>query len=77
MRELMCFAYKEGKCKVLSVKKCEGESCRFLKTKEQMDEDQIKVFRRIRSLDPQTRRNIMDLYYGGKMSLLDELEVRE
>ena len=37
MKELMCFAYKEGKCKVLSVKKCEGESCRFLKTKEQMD----------------------------------------
>jgi len=41
----------------------------------QVDEDQKKVFRRINSLDPATRRNIMDLYYGGKMSLLDDEEV--
>jgi hypothetical protein len=26
-------------------------------------------------LDPATRRNIMELYYGGKMSLLDDVEV--
>ena len=75
MMEKQCFAYRNGKCKVLKVKKCEGKSCSFFKTKAQVDEDQKKVFRRINSLDPATRRNIMDLYYGGKMSLLDELEV--
>jgi hypothetical protein len=75
MMEKQCFAYRNGKCKVLKVKKCEGESCSFFKTKAQVDEDQKKVFRRINSLDPATRRNIMDLYYGGKMSLLDDVEV--
>ena len=73
--EKQCFAYRNGKCKVLKVKKCEGESCSFFKTQDQVDEDQKKVFRRINSLDPATRRNIMDLYYGGKMSLLDVVEV--
>jgi hypothetical protein len=73
--EKQCFAYRNEKCKALKVNKCEGESCSFFKTKAQADEDQKKVFRRINSLDPATRRNIMDLYYGGKMSLLDELEV--
>jgi hypothetical protein len=75
MIEKQCFANRNGKCKALKVNKCEGESCSFFKTKAQADEDQKKVFRRINSLDPATRRNIMDLYYGGKMSLLDELEV--
>jgi hypothetical protein len=73
--EKQCFAYRNGKCKALKVKKCEGESCPFFKNKAQADEDQKKVFRRINSLDPATRRNIMELYYGGKMSLLDDVEV--
>lgn len=73
--EKQCFAYRNGKCKVLKVKKCEGENCSFFKTKDQVDEDQKKVFRRINSLDSATRRNIMDLYYGGKMNLLDDVEV--
>lgn len=76
MMEKKCFAYKNGKCKALRVKKCEGESCCFFKTKTQAEEDQKKVFRRINSLDPATKRNIMDLYYGGKMSLLNEVGVR-
>jgi len=71
-----CFAYRNEKCKALKIKKCEGDSCPFFKTKAQADEDQKKVFRRINSLDPATRRNIMELYYGGKMSLLDDVEVR-
>ncbi|WP_051531146.1 hypothetical protein [Clostridiisalibacter paucivorans] len=75
MMEKHCFAYRNRKCKVLKVKKCEGDSCPFFKTKARADEDQKKVFRRINSLDPATRRNIMDLYYGGKMSLLDDVEV--
>ena len=73
--EKQCFAYRNGKCKVLKVKKCEGESCSFFKTKDQVDEDQKKVFRRINSLDSAAKKNIMDLYYGGKMSLLAEVEV--
>ena len=75
MMEKHCFAYRNGKCKALKVKKCEGDSCPFFKTKAQADEDQKKVFRRINSLDPATRRNIMELYYGGNMSLLDDVEV--
>jgi hypothetical protein len=75
MMEQQCFGYRKGKCGVLKVKKCEGNGCSFFKTKAQTIEDQKKVFRRIKSLDPATKKNIMDLYYGGKMSLLDELEV--
>lgn len=73
--EKKCFGYRNGKCSVLKVKKCEGDSCSFFKTKVQASEDQKKVFRRVNSLDPAAKKNIMDLYYGGKMSLLDELEV--
>jgi len=75
MIEMNCFAYRNGKCKALKVRKCDGESCPFFKTKAQADEDQKKVFSRISSLDSATKRNIMDLYYGGNMSLLDEVEV--
>lgn len=75
MMEKHCFAFRNGKCKVLTVKKCEGDKCPFFKTKAQADEDQKKTFRRINSLDLSTKRNIISLYYGGKMSLLDDVEV--
>ena len=75
MDEKNCFAYKFGKCKALKVRKCEGVSCGFFKTKSQVDEDQKRVFRRIKSLDEASRRHIMELYYKGKMSLLNEVEV--
>lgn len=75
MIEKECFAYRNGRCKALKVKKCEREGCLFFKTQAQAEEDQKKVFRRIKSLDGAISRNIMDLYYGGKMSLLDEVEV--
>ena len=71
----MCFAYRNVKCKILKVKKCQIESCSFFKTKAKAEEDQKKAFRRINSLDPVVKRSIMELYYGGKMSLLDEVEV--
>ena len=74
MMEKECFAYKNGRCKALKVKKCEGTSCGFFKTKAQMLEDQERVFKRIKSLDAPSRINIMELYYKGKMSLLDEVE---
>jgi hypothetical protein len=57
------------------VKKCEGEGCPFFKTREQLEEDRKKVLRRINSLEPAIKRNIMELYYNGKMHLLDEVEV--
>lgn len=75
MKETMCFAYKNGRCKILTVKKCEGEQCSFLKTASQVEEDKKNVFRRIKSLDEATRKHIMELYYEGKMSLLDDVEV--
>lgn len=70
-----CFGLKYGKCKVLKTKKCEGPDCGFYKTRAQAQEDQRKVLRRIKSLDQEQRRNIMDLYYDGKMELLENLEV--
>jgi hypothetical protein len=73
--EKMCFAYRDRKCKILKVKKCQSERCSFFKTTTQAEEDQRKAFRRIKSLDPAVKRSIMELYYGGKMSLLDEMEV--
>jgi hypothetical protein len=75
MMEETCFAYNKGKCNVLKVKKCEGEGCPFFKTREQLEEDRKKVLRRINSLEPAVKRNIIELYYNGKMHLLDEVEV--
>lgn len=75
MMEQDCFAYKNRRCKALKVNNCEGRNCGFFKTISQVEEDQRLVFKRIKSLDEVSRRHIMDLYYGGKMSLLDEVEV--
>ena len=75
MMKETCFAYNKGKCNVLKVKKCQGEECPFFKTRNQIEEDKKKVLRRINSLDPALKRNIMELYYNGKMRLLDEVEV--
>lgn len=73
MIEHECFALIYGKCKALKVRNC--EACSFFKTKEQADEEQKKVFKRIKSLDKFTQRNIIDLYYRGNMTLLDDVEV--
>lgn len=70
-----CFAYRKGGCRILKINKCQGESCSFFKTKNQIEEDQKKVFKRIKSLDSFTQRHIIDLYYRGNMSLLDDVEV--
>lgn len=72
MTEEVCFAYKNGKCKALNVKKCAGEDCGFFKTAAQLAEEQRKVLERIRSLDQETKEHIIHLYYGGKMSVLEE-----
>ena len=74
MMEERCFAYNKGKCNALNVKKCQGEGCPFFKTREQLREDKKKVLRRTNSLEPALKKNIMELYYDGKMRLLDETE---
>lgn len=75
MDEERCFAYRNGRCKVLTVKKCQDEGCPFFKTREQLEEDKKKVLRKINLLEPDLKKNIMELYYSGKMRLLDEVEV--
>lgn len=69
MMEKECFAYKNGGCIALNVKKCEGTSCGFFKTKAQLIEEQERVFKRIQSLDKSSKVNIMALYYKGKRNL--------
>jgi hypothetical protein len=49
----------------------------FIKTKEQVDKDQQKVFVRIKSLAPKVQATIIKLYYRGNMKLLDEVEERK
>ena len=49
-QEQECFAYRRGGCRILTVNKCQGESCRFLKTKAEVVEGQKKALKRIRSL---------------------------
>ena len=67
-----CFAYINGRCNVLKVKKCQGESCKFFKTQEQLAKERKAAFEHIRSLDESTRQKIVDNYYGGNMSVLEE-----
>lgn len=66
-----CFAYSKGECRVLTSEKCEGESCAFYKTKEQLAKGRKKARQRILSLDRDRRRYIVNCYYKGKDSLLE------
>lgn len=69
MSKKECFAYQRGRCKALTVTKCQGPECSFFKTKAQLEEERQKVFQHIQSLDESTRRYIIDTYYGGKMKI--------
>ncbi len=62
MIEKECFSYRNGRCKALKVKKCEGEGGLLFKTQTQTEEDQKKVFRRIKSLSGAISRNIMGTF---------------
>ncbi|QGT99522.1 hypothetical protein SYNTR_0929 [Candidatus Syntrophocurvum alkaliphilum] len=64
-----CFAYKNKKCTILTINKCKGPDCSFLKTKEQAKEEQEKIIERIRSLDRETQKFIIDTYYKGKLEV--------
>ena len=63
-----CFAYKNnGRCKALKLKKCEGTDCGFYKTEEQLNSERKKVIKRIKSLDKEHQKHIIDTYYKGKL----------
>lgn len=63
-----CVAHTRGNgCKILTVKKCIGESCPFAKTKEQIEASCEKSFKRLASIDKELQRYIAEKYYGGKM----------
>ena len=67
-----CFAYKNGKCRVLKITECRnGKPCPFFKTKEQQEEDVRKVYARLASLDKSVQRDIADKYYKGAYPWLE------
>lgn len=61
-REQDCFAYKNGKCKILRVLTCEGTNCSFYKTLSELQMDRQKALEHIQALDVTTRNEIIDLY---------------
>lgn len=67
-KEQDCFAYKNGKCNILRINKCEGSGCGFYKTSEQLEKDRQQAFLRIQSLDEATRRDINETYFSGKLN---------
>ncbi|NLK27780.1 MAG: hypothetical protein GX306_05495 [Clostridiales bacterium] len=70
--EKECFAYRKGRCKILAIEKCQGASCSFLKTEAEAAEGRKKALNRILSLDKETQEWIINKYYKGNMSLLEE-----
>ncbi|MCD8500808.1 MAG: hypothetical protein LRY71_02920 [Bacillaceae bacterium] len=68
-----CFAYKDGKCKVLRVKWCEGVGCSFFKTEHQLQQDRLKAFEHIQSLDANIRNEIIDMYNLESEKQLNEV----
>ncbi|KAB2953735.1 hypothetical protein F9B85_03710 [Heliorestis acidaminivorans] len=71
MDESNCFGYYKGKCQILNVRKCQDPECAFYKTKKQFEQDRQKALERINSLDELTRERIIELYYDGRMELLE------
>lgn len=63
-----CFAYRNRKCSVLTVKKCIGKECGFYKTLEQYQLDRQKALEKIRSLDADIQKHIFETYHlkGGR-----------
>jgi hypothetical protein len=72
MKSGTCFANKNGKCSVLTEKKCNEIVCRFYKSNKQFQIDKERTYSRMLVLDPETRKSIVDKYYKGKAILLRE-----
>lgn len=66
-----CFGYKNGKCHILTVNKCEGPSCGFYKTREQLQKERQQAIRHIHSLDLSIQEHIQETYFGGKPNELE------
>lgn len=58
-----CFAYQNGKCKVLTVSECEGSGCGFFKTVNQLELERIETMKRICSLNMNIQKQIAEMYY--------------
>jgi hypothetical protein len=65
----MCYANKNGNCKVIKGGECDCESCDFHKSKEEFEEDHMKSVEKINSLNPLLRMFIIDKYYGGEADM--------
>lgn len=72
--EKKCFAYDNGKCKILQIRKCEGPECNFLKTKKEFDEGHLRALKRIKDLDEIDRRNILRIYYPNEKKILEKIQ---
>ena len=64
-----CFAeISDGKCAILTCKKCQGhEKCSLYKTEEQAKIDRQKAFERIATLPTEQQIYIANHFYDSKM----------
>ena len=58
---------RKNKCKILVVDICLDDKCPFKQTKEQQEESQRIIFKRLGSLNREHQLYIADKYYGGDM----------
>ncbi len=61
-----CYANKNNQCRILTVGKCTGKSCTFIKTSMELKESVKKAYTRISSLDEVDQKYISDTYYKGR-----------
>lgn len=64
-----CFAYNKEKRICVALKKKECEGCNFYKTREEAEQGREKAIKRIKSLDKNTRDQIIETYYGEKLEV--------
>lgn len=69
-----CFAYNRGSCEILSVKRCQGNRCSFLKTAAEAEKEKERVVERIQNLDYYLREHLIDKYFGGNINSRDTRE---
>lgn len=61
-----CVALTEtGRCRQLETKQCVGENCPFLKNRQSCHEQEVRVYKRLASLDEETQQRISVKYYHG------------
>ncbi|ADI00500.1 hypothetical protein [Salisediminibacterium selenitireducens] len=66
-RAKTCFAYKSGKCRILDINRCEGSSCGFCKTEEQVMQERAESLAIIETLEPMHRDAIHEKYLNGQI----------